>query len=54
VREVDIVVTDVGYFEVLGGKYYLLEYFEPYTPEWILEHTDADIVVGEGCKVCCC
>ena len=53
VREVDIVVTDVGYFEILGGKYYLREYFDPYTPEWILEHTDAEIVVGEDCKACC-
>lgn len=54
VREVDIVVTDVGYFEILGDRYYLREYFEPYTPEWIIEHTEADIVVGEDCKACCC
>lgn len=48
--EVDIVVTDVGYFSVKGGKFHLVEYFAPYTPEWIIEHTDADIVVDADCK----
>lgn len=51
-REVDIVVTDVGFFEVMGGKFHLIEYFPPYTPEWIQAHTDADIVVREGCAAC--
>ncbi len=53
-REVNFVVTDVGFFEVLGGRYHLLEYFSPYTPEWIVEHTDADIVVREDCKAFSC
>jgi acetate CoA/acetoacetate CoA-transferase beta subunit len=48
--EVNFVVTDVGYFEVLGGRFRLLEWFDPYTPEWIAERTDADIVVAEGCR----
>lgn len=48
--EVDIVVTDVGYFTVKGGKFHLQEYFAPYSPEWILEHTDADIIVEKDCK----
>jgi acetate CoA/acetoacetate CoA-transferase beta subunit len=49
-HEVDIVVTDVGYFSFRDGKFLLMEYFPPYTPEWILEHTDAEVVVDKGCK----
>jgi acetate CoA/acetoacetate CoA-transferase beta subunit len=49
-HEVDIVVTDVGYFTCTNGKFLLKEYFAPYTPEWILEHTDAEVVVDKGCK----
>lgn len=49
-NEVDIVVTDVGYFSFQGGKFLLKEYFAPYTPEWILEHTDADVIVAQDCK----
>jgi acetate CoA/acetoacetate CoA-transferase beta subunit len=45
-REVDVVVTDLGYFEVAGGAFRLRECFAPYTPEWILERTDADIEVA--------
>ena len=47
--EVNLVVTDIGYFEVMGGKFYILEWFKPYTPEWIIEHTDADVVVMSTC-----
>ncbi len=43
--EVDFAITDVGYFQVTGGKFHLIEWFEPYTPEWIVERTDADVVV---------
>lgn len=53
-REVNMVVTDVGFFEVLGDRFHLIEYFPPYTPEWIREHTDVDLVVREGCKACEC
>lgn len=49
-HEVDIVVTDVGYFTVKEGKFHLVEYFAPYNPEWIVEHTNADIVIEKGCK----
>ncbi len=49
-HEVNLIVTDVGYFEVMGGKFYLLEYFEPYTPEWIKEHTEAEVVVMSTCR----
>jgi len=45
-KEVDFVVTDLGFFQVMGGKFRLVEYFSPYTPEWIIERTDADIVVA--------
>lgn len=48
-REVNLIVTDVGYFEIMGDKFYLLEYFPPYTPEWIKEHTEADLVVMSTC-----
>jgi acetate CoA/acetoacetate CoA-transferase beta subunit len=49
-HEVDIVVTDVGYFSFLDGKFLLKEYFAPYTPEWIIGHTDAEVVVDGACK----
>jgi acetate CoA/acetoacetate CoA-transferase beta subunit len=45
--QVDFVVTDVGVFSVLGGRFHLTECFVPYTPEWIVAHTDADIVVAK-------
>ncbi|MBU0927276.1 MAG: 3-oxoacid CoA-transferase subunit B [Spirochaetes bacterium] len=47
--EVDYVVTDIGFFEVRGGAFALKEYFKPYTVEYILEKTDADIVVDKDC-----
>jgi acetate CoA/acetoacetate CoA-transferase beta subunit len=50
-HEVNIVVTDLGLFEVMGGRFHLAECFEPYTPEWILEKTDADIVVKNDCRI---
>ncbi|MBU0926347.1 MAG: 3-oxoacid CoA-transferase subunit B [Spirochaetes bacterium] len=50
-HEVDIVVTDVGYFSVSGGKFRLEECFAPYTPEWILASTDADIAVADDCGI---
>lgn len=49
-REVDIVVTDLGYFEVRDGHFVLMECFHPYTPEWICARTDADILVDPGCR----
>ena len=48
--EVNLIVTDVGLFEIMGGRFHLRECFAPYTPEWILEQTDADIVVDTDCK----
>jgi 3-oxoacid CoA-transferase B subunit len=43
--EVNLVVTDLGMFTIMGGRFHLTECFAPYTPEYIVEHTDADIVV---------
>jgi 3-oxoacid CoA-transferase B subunit len=48
-KEVNLVVTDVGVFEVMGGRFYLLEHFAPYTAEWIQEHTDAEVVLKLEC-----
>jgi len=48
-KEVDIVVTDVGLFEVKDGHFVLKEYFKPYTVDFILEKTDADVVVDKAC-----
>jgi acetate CoA/acetoacetate CoA-transferase beta subunit len=49
-KEVDVVVTDLGLFEVKDGHFVLKEYFKPYTVEFILEKTDADVVVDKDCK----
>jgi acetate CoA/acetoacetate CoA-transferase beta subunit len=49
-KKVNLVVTDVGYFEVLGGKFRLLEWFEPYDPDWIIARTDADVEVMSTCR----
>ncbi|HPE90450.1 MAG: 3-oxoacid CoA-transferase subunit B [Spirochaetaceae bacterium] len=48
--QVDYVVTDVGLFQVKDGAFVLKEYFKPYTVDYILETTDADIVVDKDCK----
>ena len=50
-REVDLVVTDLGLFEVKDGAFILRECFAPYTPEWVVEKTGADIVVPADCKI---
>lgn len=50
VNQVDFVCTDVGFFEVRNGAFVLKEYFKPYTVDYILEKTDADIVVDKDCR----
>lgn len=47
--EVDIVVTDLGFFRVEKGRFVLAEYFPPWTTEEIIERTEADIVVADDC-----
>jgi acetate CoA/acetoacetate CoA-transferase beta subunit len=51
VQEVNTIVTDLGVFQVLGGRFHLTECFAPYTPEWIVEHTDADIIIKNDCRI---
>jgi 3-oxoacid CoA-transferase B subunit len=51
IHEVNLVVTDLGFFAVMGGRFHMTECFAPYTPEWIQEHTDADIIVQNGCPI---
>ena len=43
--EVDLVVTDLGLFEIRENRFHLRECFAPFTADWIVERTDADIVV---------
>ena len=50
-KEVDLVVTDLGLFEVRGDRFHLMECFAPYTPEWVKEKTDADVVISETCTI---
>jgi acetate CoA/acetoacetate CoA-transferase beta subunit len=51
VHEVNIIVTDLGVFEVMGGRFYMKECFAPYTPDWIKDHTDADIILKNDCHI---
>ena len=46
IGKVKIVVTDLGYFEVKGGQFHLLEWFKPYTPEWIQSKTEGEVIVS--------
>ncbi len=48
--EVDYIVTDLGLFEIGDNSFVLKEYFAPATPEWIVEHTDADVVIAPDCR----
>jgi 3-oxoacid CoA-transferase B subunit len=47
IHEVDYVVTDLGFFEVRGGKFVLWECFPPYTPEFVMASTDADVALAD-------
>ena len=47
---VDWVVTDLGVFEVRDHCFHLTEWFEPYTPEWIMAQTDADVVLAAAAR----
>ena len=50
-HEVNFVATDLGFFEVLGNRFFLREVFSPYTPEFVTQRTDAAIVVSNDCKI---
>lgn len=47
--EVDIIVTDLGLFEIGDGCFLLKEYFPPAEPEWIVENTRADVCIDPAC-----
>ena len=49
-NEVDILVTDVGYFEINGGSFIVKEAFAPYTLDFIKENTTANLVVAPDFK----
>lgn len=49
-NEVDILVTDVGYFEIAGGAFILKEAFAPYTAEYIQENTSANLEISPDYK----
>jgi len=46
-HEVDYVVTDLGFFVVSGHSFILKEVFAPWTAEWIIAHTEADVELAE-------
>lgn len=50
VNAVDYVVTDLGFFAVRDGAFMLEEYFSPYTPEFIIEQTDATVIEAPDCR----
>lgn len=49
--EVDVVVTDLGLFLVGNGKFILEESFAPYDAGYILEHTQADVILSPDYKM---
>jgi 3-oxoacid CoA-transferase B subunit len=49
-EEVNIVVTDLGVFEIKNDKFILKECFKPYNKDFIIKSTDADIVVSDDFK----
>lgn len=49
--QVDYVVTDLGVFKTGDDKFILEEVFEPYSIDYVVENTSADIEVAEGCCV---
>ncbi|MDC7125511.1 MAG: 3-oxoacid CoA-transferase subunit B [Spirochaetales bacterium] len=51
VNQVDYLVTDVAVFKIADGKFHMLEVFEPYTAEFVIENTEADVVKDESFKV---
>lgn len=50
-NEVNLVVTDLGVFKVENTHFVLTEVFAPYTIDYVVENTDADIKVADNCKV---
>ena len=46
---VDLVVTDLGVFQVRDGRFRLVECLGPYPPDWVRAHTDAELEVAPDC-----
>lgn len=46
INEVDILVIDVGYFEIKNSSFILKEAFSPYTKEFIQNNTAANLIVA--------
>ncbi len=51
VNQVDYLVTDVGVFKIEDGKFIMKEVFAPYTAEFVLESTEADVVKADDFKI---
>lgn len=51
VKQVDYLVTDVGLFQIKDNQFVLKEVFEPYTAEFIMENTEADVVKADDFKI---
>jgi acetate CoA/acetoacetate CoA-transferase beta subunit len=51
VNQVDFLVTDVALFEIKNNQFILKEVFAPYTAEFVMEHTEADVVKADDFKV---
>ena len=49
-NQVDYVCTDLGFFKVENRTFVLLEYFKPYTVDFILSKTNADVILDKDCK----
>ncbi len=49
-NQVNYVVTDLGFFEIKNKKFILHEYFAPYSLDYIIENTEADIEVSKDCE----
>jgi 3-oxoacid CoA-transferase B subunit len=48
--EVDYIVTELGMFELGEDCFILKEFFAPATPEWIVENTQAKVLIDPLCK----
>ena len=51
VGQVDYLVTDVGVFKIKDEKFIMQEVFAPYTAEFVLENTEADVVKAPDFKI---
>lgn len=50
-KQVDYLVTDVAFFQIKNNQFLLKEVFAPYTAEYVMEHTEADVVKADDFKI---